>query len=145
MEGRFHNVKDLRGWARLESLMYCPCRFSLAPRRRNTFLPTPSYDAVNAAHLRVLLEFLTALTAWANRRPFLHLAHRKSPLSVASSPLHACSSGGGGDITIPFKSGDVVFFRSCVLEHFIAPFEGTRTSFVFFTRQTLMNVDDEGV
>ncbi|ELR07922.1 hypothetical protein GMDG_08570 [Pseudogymnoascus destructans 20631-21] len=37
---------------------------------------------------------------------------------------------------IPFQPGDVVLFRSAVLEHWIAPFEGTRYSCVFFTKQS---------
>lgn len=35
------------------------------------------------------------------------------------------------------QPGDVVFFRSAILEHFVAPFQGNRTSFVFFTKDDL--------
>jgi hypothetical protein len=38
---------------------------------------------------------------------------------------------------IPFQPGDVVLFRSAVLEHWVAPFKGTRYSCVFFTKQNL--------
>lgn len=37
---------------------------------------------------------------------------------------------------VPFQPGDVVLFRSAVLEHWVAPFEGTRYSCVFFTKQS---------
>lgn len=37
---------------------------------------------------------------------------------------------------IPFLPGDVVLFRSAVLEHWVAPFEGTRYSCLFFTQQS---------
>lgn len=37
---------------------------------------------------------------------------------------------------IPFQPGDVVLFRSAVLEHWVAPFQGTRYSCVFFTKQS---------
>jgi hypothetical protein len=37
---------------------------------------------------------------------------------------------------VPFQPGDVVLFRSAVLEHWILPFGGTRYSCVFFTKQS---------
>jgi len=39
-------------------------------------------------------------------------------------------------IKIPYVPGDVIFFRSSVLEHFVAPFKGERSVLVFFTKKT---------
>ena len=52
----------------------------------------------------------------------------------------------GGELVIPmlkmkfkFQPGDVIFFRSTVLEHYVLPFVGDRTSLVFFTHHNIMN------
>ena len=52
----------------------------------------------------------------------------------------------GGELVIPvlgmkfrFQPGDVIFFRSTLLEHYVLPFIGDRTSLVFFTHHNLMN------
>lgn len=59
-----------------------------------------------------------------------------------------CCFGGftGGELVIPvlkmvfkFQPGDVIFFRSALLEHYVLPFEGDRTSLVFFTHHNVMN------
>lgn len=50
----------------------------------------------------------------------------------------------GGEVVLPglkvqllHRPGDVIFFRSAVLEHFVAPFKGERTEVVFFTKNDL--------
>jgi hypothetical protein len=50
----------------------------------------------------------------------------------------------GGAVVLPalgiqlqHEPGDVIFFRSAVLEHFVAPFEGDRAAVVFFTKNDL--------
>lgn len=42
---------------------------------------------------------------------------------------------------VPFQPGDVVLFRSAVLEHWIEPFNGTRYSCVFFTKSSSWKPD----
>ena len=37
-------------------------------------------------------------------------------------------------IKIPFRPGDIVFFRSSLLEHWVEEFEGGRFSVVLFTK-----------
>lgn len=51
----------------------------------------------------------------------------------------------GGELVLPtlklalkFQPGDVVFFRSALLYHYLMPFVGHRTSFVFFTHQDVV-------
>ena len=51
----------------------------------------------------------------------------------------------GGNLVIPaltqgfeFQPGDVVIFRSCLLEHYITPFVGDRSSIVFFSQNDIM-------
>ncbi len=51
----------------------------------------------------------------------------------------------GGELVIPilgikllFQPGDVVFFRSALLKHYILSFKGERTSFVFFSHQDVV-------
>ena len=51
-----------------------------------------------------------------------------------------------GELVIPvlkmrfqFQPGDVIFFRSTLLEHYVLPFMGNRTSLVFFTHHNVMN------
>jgi hypothetical protein len=39
--------------------------------------------------------------------------------------------------TIPYTQGDVLFFRSAVLEHWVAPFIGASTCFIFFTKKDI--------
>ncbi|KAI9769841.1 MAG: hypothetical protein M1840_003835 [Geoglossum simile] len=56
----------------------------------------------------------------------------------------------GGEFIVPelglkldFKPGDVIFLRSAVLEHFVAPFDGQRSSIVYFTHGNLSdNISD---
>jgi hypothetical protein len=50
----------------------------------------------------------------------------------------------GGNLVLPalgvqlqHEAGDVIFFRSAVLEHWVAPFKGERTAFVFFTKANM--------
>lgn len=50
----------------------------------------------------------------------------------------------GGHLVIPilgiqlqFKPGDIVFFRSTLLEHYVLPFEGERNSLVFFSQHVI--------
>ena len=45
-------------------------------------------------------------------------------------------------LKIAFKPGDVIFFRSAILQHFILPFDGKRTSFVFFSHANLLETGD---
>lgn len=42
------------------------------------------------------------------------------------------------ELRIPFQPGDVVVFRSTLLEHYILPYEGERSSIVFFSHQDVM-------
>jgi hypothetical protein len=57
-----------------------------------------------------------------------------------------CTGGfTGGELCIPglglklaFKPGDIIFFRSRLLEHFVTDFVGKRTSMVFFSHENLM-------
>ena len=44
------------------------------------------------------------------------------------------------DVKLAFQPGDVVFFRSAVLEHFIAPCTLPRSSFVFFSHSNAENL-----
>ena len=51
----------------------------------------------------------------------------------------------GGELVIPalkmtfkFEPGDVIFFRSTLLEHYVLPFTGDRTLLVFFTHHNVM-------
>lgn len=55
----------------------------------------------------------------------------------------------GGNLVFPdlgikldFKPGDVIFFRSRLLEHFVGSFEGERSSLVFFTHQDVLDYED---
>lgn len=58
----------------------------------------------------------------------------------------------GGDLVIPalkqrfeFKPGDVVILRSTLLAHYIMPYEGERSSIVFFSHDNVMgNFKPEG-
>ena len=52
----------------------------------------------------------------------------------------------GGELVIlplkmmfKFEPGDVIFFRSTLIEHYVLPFTGDRTSLVFFTDHNVMN------
>lgn len=47
------------------------------------------------------------------------------------------------ELKLQFEPGDVVYFRSAILEHYVTGFEGERSSFVFFTPATLANVIGE--
>ena len=38
-----------------------------------------------------------------------------------------------------FQPGDVIFFRSTLVEHYVVPFVGNRTSLVFFTHHNELN------
>jgi hypothetical protein len=40
-------------------------------------------------------------------------------------------------VKIPFQQGDMIFMRSAVFEHWVQPFAGHRTSFVFFTKKEM--------
>lgn len=51
----------------------------------------------------------------------------------------------GGELVVPIlgikiscQPGDVVFFRSTELEHYVLPFVGDRSAFVFFSHQDVM-------
>ncbi|KAI9780308.1 MAG: hypothetical protein M1816_003118 [Peltula sp. TS41687] len=55
----------------------------------------------------------------------------------------------GGELVVPalgyklqHQAGDVVFFRSAVLEHYVADFEGSRTSMVWYTKNDMF--EDRG-
>lgn len=50
----------------------------------------------------------------------------------------------GGELVVPelgckfqYQEGDVVFFRSAVLKHFVTAFEGERSAFVWFTKDDM--------
>ena len=52
----------------------------------------------------------------------------------------------GGELVIPllkmmfkFEPGDMIFFMWTLLEHYVLPFTGHRTSLVFFTHHNIMN------
>lgn len=52
----------------------------------------------------------------------------------------------GGELVIPtlklslkFQPGDVIFFRSTLLYHYLMPFVGQRTSFVFLSHEHVIN------
>lgn len=42
------------------------------------------------------------------------------------------------NIKVPYQPGDVILFRSALLEHYITQFEGTRYSVVFFTKESVV-------
>ena len=51
----------------------------------------------------------------------------------------------GGNLVIPalkqrfeFSPGDVMIFRSCLLEHYVMPFVGERSSIIFFSQNDIM-------
>ena len=51
----------------------------------------------------------------------------------------------GGHLVLPdlqvkldFKPGDIIFFRSRLLEHFVTDFQGERSSMVFFTHENVL-------
>ena len=50
----------------------------------------------------------------------------------------------GLGLKLEHKPGDVIFFCSTLLEHFISNFDGNRTSLVFFSYENLINTK-EGV
>ena len=41
-------------------------------------------------------------------------------------------------VRVPFQPGDVVIFRSALLEHYITSFKGQRYSLVFFTKESVI-------
>ena len=41
-------------------------------------------------------------------------------------------------VKLDFKPGDIIFFRSRLLEHFITDFEGERSNMVFFTHENVL-------
>ena len=41
-------------------------------------------------------------------------------------------------VKLDFKPGDIIFFRSRLLEHFITDFVGERSSLVFFTHENVL-------
>ncbi|RPB18183.1 hypothetical protein L211DRAFT_877800 [Terfezia boudieri ATCC MYA-4762] len=80
----------------------------------------------------------------------------KDRSDYADSWVIICCWGefGGGDLVVPdlklrfaFKHGDVVVFRSTLLEHYIMPFDGERSSTIFFSHNHVMGafqpVDEE--
>ena len=40
-------------------------------------------------------------------------------------------------VKLDFKPGDIILFRSRLLEHFVTDFEGERSSMVFFTHENV--------
>ena len=55
-----------------------------------------------------------------------------------------------GNLVIPalkqrfeFQPGDVVIFRSCLLEHYITPFIGERSSIIFSRNDVIDNYEPE--
>ena len=41
-------------------------------------------------------------------------------------------------VKLDFKPGDIIFFGSRLLEHFVTDFEGKRSSMVFFTHENVL-------
>ena len=37
------------------------------------------------------------------------------------------------EVKVQFEPGDIIFFRACLLEHYLEDFEGNRSCLVFFT------------
>jgi len=50
----------------------------------------------------------------------------------------------GLGLKLEHKPGDVIFFCSTLLEHFVSDFDGNRTSLVFFSHENLIDTE-EGV
>lgn len=46
-------------------------------------------------------------------------------------------------VKLDFKPGDIIFFRSRLLEHFVTDFEGERSSMVFFTHENVLKYQYE--
>jgi len=60
-----------------------------------------------------------------------------------------CGEFEGGELCFPelglkleHKPGDIIFFRSTLLKHFVSDFDGNRTSLVFFSYENLIDTEE---